>query len=110
LSIYNSILSKKWDFLYYQVKTVAEYFKRGPAVISREIRKVEKKRREEKAFDSRVSRVEEAIKEDKKRKIVNNHALYDPLYMFCSIVLKDQRADKGRRQRPLPLGTASCFF
>jgi hypothetical protein len=32
--------------------------------------KVEKKRREEEAFDSRVSRVEEAIKENKKRKIV----------------------------------------
>lgn len=54
----------------HQVKTVAEYFKRGPAVISRGIRKVEKKRREEKVFDSRVSTVEEAIKEDKKRKIV----------------------------------------
>lgn len=54
----------------HQVKTLAEYFKRGPAVISRGIRKVEKKRREEKAFDSRVSRVEDAIKEDKKRKIV----------------------------------------
>ena len=54
----------------HQVKTVAEYFKRDPAVISRGIRKVEKKRREEKAFDSKVSRVEEAIKENKKRKIV----------------------------------------
>jgi hypothetical protein len=31
----------------HQVKTVAEYFKRGPAAISRGIRKVEKKRREE---------------------------------------------------------------
>ncbi len=54
----------------HQVNTVAEHFKRDPAVISRGIRKVEKKRREEKAFDSRVSRVEEAIKENKKRKIV----------------------------------------
>ena len=54
----------------HQVKTVAQYFKRDAAVISRGIRKVEKKRREEKAFDSRVSRVEEAIKENKKRKIV----------------------------------------
>jgi len=39
-------------------------------VISRGIRKVEKKRREEEAFDGRVNRVEEAIKENKKRKIV----------------------------------------
>jgi transposase len=54
----------------HQVKTVAQHFKHGPAVISRGIRKVEKKRRDEKAFDSRVSRVEEAIKENKKRKIV----------------------------------------
>jgi len=53
-----------------KVKRVAQHFKRDPAVISRGIRKVEKKRREEKAFDSRVSRVEEAIKENKKRKIV----------------------------------------
>ena len=44
--------------------------KRDPAVMSRGIRKVEKKRREVKAFDSRVSRVEEAIKENKKRKAV----------------------------------------
>ena len=54
----------------HQVKTLAEYFKRDPAVISGGIRKVEKKRREEKAFDSRVSRVEDAIKEVKKGKIV----------------------------------------
>ena len=54
----------------HQVKTVAEYFSRDPAVISRGIRKVEKKRRDEKAFHSRVSRVEEAIKENKKRKLV----------------------------------------
>jgi len=54
----------------HQVKTVAEHFKRDTAVISGGIRKVEKKRREEKAFDSRVSRAEEAIKENKKRKIV----------------------------------------
>ena len=54
----------------HQVKTVAEYFKRGPAVISGGIRKVEKKRREQKAFDSKVSRVEDAIKEVKKGKIV----------------------------------------
>ena len=50
-----------------KVKSVAEHFKRDPAVISRGIRKVEKKRRDEKAFDSRVSKVEEAIKENKKR-------------------------------------------
>ena len=55
----------------HQVKMVAEHFKRDPAVISRGIRKVEKKRRDEKAFDSRVSKLEEAIKENKKRKIVN---------------------------------------
>jgi hypothetical protein len=54
----------------HRVKTVAQHFKRAPAGISRGIRKVEKKRTEERAFDSRVSRVEEAIKEDKKRKIV----------------------------------------
>jgi len=54
----------------HQVKTVAEYFRRDPAVICRGIRKVEKKRRDEKAFHSRVSRVEEAIKENKRRKIV----------------------------------------
>jgi len=54
----------------HQVKTVAQHFKRDPAGISRGIRKVEKNRRDEKAFDSRVSRVEEAIKENKKRKIV----------------------------------------
>ncbi len=54
----------------HRVKTVAQHFKRDPAVISRGIRKVEKKRREEKAFDSRVSRVEDAIKEVKKGKIV----------------------------------------
>ncbi len=54
----------------HQVRMVAQHFKRDPAVISRGIRKVEKKRRAEKAFDSRVSRVEEAIKENKKRKIV----------------------------------------
>ena len=55
----------------YQVKTVAEHFSRDPAVISREITKVEKKRTEEEAFDSRVSRVEEATKDDKNRKLVN---------------------------------------
>jgi len=54
----------------HQAKTVAEHFKRDPAVISRGIRKVEKKCREEKAFDGRLSRAEEAIKENKKRKIV----------------------------------------
>jgi predicted transcriptional regulator len=54
----------------YQVKTVAEHFNRDPAVISRGITKVEKKRTEEEAFDSWVSRVQEAIKEHKKRKIV----------------------------------------
>ena len=62
---------KKWDFLYYQVKMVAEHFKRDPTVISRGIRKVEKKRGDEKAFDSRVSKVEEDIEENKNRKIVN---------------------------------------
>ncbi len=55
----------------HQVKTVAEHFKRDPAVISRGITKVEKKRREEEAFDGRLSRAEEAIKKDKNRKIVN---------------------------------------
>ncbi|GAF87754.1 unnamed protein product [marine sediment metagenome] len=50
---------------------VEEHFKRDTAVISRGIRKVEKKRGEEEAFDSRVSKVEEATKENKKRKIVN---------------------------------------
>ena len=50
---------------------VAEHFKRDPSVISRGIRKVEKKRGEEEAFDSRVSKLEEAIKENKNRKIVN---------------------------------------
>ena len=50
-----------------KVKRVAQHFKRDPAVISRGIRKVEKKGREEKAFDSRVSKAEEAIKENKKR-------------------------------------------
>ena len=50
---------------------VAEHFKRDPAVISRGIRKVEKKRIDEKAFDNRVSKLEEGIKENKKRKIVN---------------------------------------
>ena len=54
----------------HQVKTVAEHFKRDPGVISRGIRKVEKKRREEEAFDTRVSRAEEAIEEDKNRKLV----------------------------------------
>jgi len=49
---------------------VAQHFKRDPAVISRGIKKVEKKRREEKTFDGRVSGVEEGIKENKKRKIV----------------------------------------
>jgi hypothetical protein len=47
------------------------YFKRDLAVISRGIRKVEKKRRDEKVFDSRVSKAEEAIKENKERKIIN---------------------------------------
>ena len=61
---------EKWDFLYYQVKTVAQHFKRDPAVISRGIRKVEKKRRDEKPFANRVSKVEEAIKENKERKII----------------------------------------
>jgi len=41
----------------HQVKTVAQHFKGDPAVISRGTRKVEKERREEEAFDSRVSRV-----------------------------------------------------
>ena len=50
-----------------KVKRVAQHFKRDPAFITRGIRKVEKKGREEKAFDSRVSKVEEAIKENKKR-------------------------------------------
>ena len=49
---------------------MAEHFNRDPAIISRGIRKVEKKRREEEAFDSKVSRVEEAIRENKKRQIV----------------------------------------
>jgi len=35
-----------------------------------ELEKLEKRRREEKAFDSRMSKVEEAIKENKNRKIV----------------------------------------
>jgi hypothetical protein len=55
----------------HQVKTVAEHFKRDPAVISRGIIKVEKKRREEKVFDSRLKRVEEAIKKNTERKIIN---------------------------------------
>jgi len=54
----------------HQVKTVAEHFNRDPAVISRGITKVEKKRTEEEAFDSWVSRVEEATKDDKNRKLV----------------------------------------
>jgi hypothetical protein len=49
---------------------VAEHFKRDPAVMSRGIRKVEKKRGEEEEFDSMVRKVEEAIKENKNRKIV----------------------------------------
>ena len=55
----------------HQVKMVVEYLKRDPAVISRGIRKVEKKRRDEKTFGSRVSKLEEAIEENKNRKIVN---------------------------------------
>lgn len=54
----------------HQVKTVAEHFRRDPAVISRGITKVEKKRREENAFDSTVSRVEEVIKENRNREIL----------------------------------------
>ena len=61
---------------------VAEHFRRDPAVISRGIRKVERRRREEEAFDSGVSRAEDAIKENKNRKIVYNHAWYRLLTPF----------------------------
>lgn len=55
----------------HQVKTVAGYFKRDPAVISRGIIKVEKKRRDEKVFDSRLKIVEESLKKNTERKIIN---------------------------------------
>lgn len=53
----------------YQIKVVAEYFNRDPAVLSKGVTKVEQKIKEENSFAIMISRIERELIGNKRRKI-----------------------------------------